>query len=256
MAAPAKSTPSHTALRVVPRGESERASVALLDADPDFAEAIPAGDRVIAAGVGLPVVALEAGTAWERPAEPDDAVASLVVSGFLLRTLRRYGRSTIEMYGPGDLIAPEALISDGATTWKVVDDSTIARLDQRFEIAARRWPALWRVTLQRSSERSERLAAHLAALQLSRVDDRVEAVLWQLADRFGRVTPEGVVLPMALTHQAIGHLAAAKRPTVSVALGQLAAEGRVVRLPDGGWLLRRAGFGLEAVAAERREATR
>lgn len=48
------------------------------------------------------------------------------------------------------------------------------------------------------------LAAHLP-----RVEDRLLLTLWMLAERCGRVTPEGIVLPLALSHEALGRLAAA-----------------------------------------------
>jgi hypothetical protein len=51
------------------------------------------------------------------------------------------------------------------------------------------------------------------------------------------VTPEGVVVPVALTHEMLGRLSGARRPTVSLALTELSATGAVQRLPEGGWLL-------------------
>ena len=248
-AAPAGMPHPKGALRAVTDAREERPSVSLIDADPDFAGVIPAADRALAEGVRLPLVELPA-QSWNGPENPT-AAGLLVLGGFVIRTLHRYGRESAELYGPGDLISSE-LPKDGTATWKGVHETSLVALDEHFEIAGRRWPALWRVTLERSCQRSERLAAHLAALQLSRVDERVEAVLWQLADRFGKVTTDGVVLPIRLTHQLLGFLTAAKRPTVSVALGELTSAGRVLRLADGGWLLRRPGFGQDEVGTERR----
>jgi hypothetical protein len=50
------------------------------------------------------------------------------------------------------------------------------------------------------------------------------------------VTPSGTVLPVALTHDALGECIGARRPTVSLALKELADRGALVRL-DEGWLL-------------------
>ena len=243
MAAPAPAT--HAAQSA--RGG---ASVSLLAADPEFASAVPAAERPLAGAVRLPLLKLPAG-GWDVPDGGASATGWLIAGGLLVRTLQCYGRASVEMHGAGDLLSiadPKA----GRATWSVVQDTSLIALDEDFELAARRWPALWRVVLARSSQRVERLTAHMAALQMSRVDERVEAVMWQLADRFGRVTPDGVVLPLRLTHQTLGFLTAAKRPTVSVALGELAARGRVSRRTDGGWLLRRPGFGLDDNGSERR----
>jgi CRP/FNR family transcriptional regulator, cyclic AMP receptor protein len=66
---------------------------------------------------------------------------------------------------------------------------------------------------------------------------RLLLTLWHLADRWGRVTPDGVVLRLPLTHQLLAQLTCLQRPTVSSALSQLAADGRLTRRTDGGWTL-------------------
>jgi hypothetical protein len=45
---------------------------------------------------------------------------------------------------------------------------------------------------------------HAAITQLPRVDRRVLALLWQLAERWGRVTPSGVEVRLELTHETLG----------------------------------------------------
>ena len=93
------------------------------------------------------------------------------------------------------------------------------------------------VLLDRASERAHRLAVTQAIAQLTGVERRLHALLWHLAARFGRVTPDGVVVPLALSHQRLGELIGARRPTVSTALGVLTREGSLRRREDGGWLL-------------------
>ena len=63
------------------------------------------------------------------------------------------------------------------------------------------------------------------------------ALFWHLAERWGRMTAEGVVMPLTLSHRLLGELVGARRPTVSAALGELAHEGRLVRRRSGDWLL-------------------
>jgi CRP-like cAMP-binding protein len=61
-------------------------------------------------------------------------------------------------------------------------------------------------------------------------------LLWHLADRWGYERSGGTALPLRLTHDVLADLVAARRPTVSRALSQL-AKAELVR-PDGhGWLL-------------------
>ena len=47
---------------------------------------------------------------------------------------------------------------------------------------------------------------------------------------------EGVCLPLALTHTVLADLVAARRPTVTTALTELARQGLIGPV-DGGWLL-------------------
>jgi hypothetical protein len=80
------------------------------------------------------------------------------------------------------------------------------------------------------------MAIMLAISNLTRVDERVVALMWHLADRWGHVTPEGVVVPVPLTHDMIGKLVGAHRPSVTSALGELGRQGTIERREDG-WLV-------------------
>ena len=46
---------------------------------------------------------------------------------------------------------------------------------------------------------------------------------------------------LPLTHEALGRLIGARRPTVTLALKVLDGQDRLERLPDGAWLLRDVG---------------
>ena len=78
----------------------------------------------------------------------------------------------------------------------------------------------------------------MAIAHVRHAESRLLLLLWHLAERWGRVTRDGVLLPMRLTHRTIGHLIGAQRPTVTLAVGQLVATG-AIRGPEagGGWLL-------------------
>ena len=100
------------------------------------------------------------------------------------------------------------------------------------------YPGLAATLLDRLSERSLRLATAQAISQLTGVDRRLQALFWHPGERWGRVSGDGVIVPLALTHRILGQLVGARRPTVSSALSELAARGELVRRPDGSWLLR------------------
>jgi hypothetical protein len=81
------------------------------------------------------------------------------------------------------------------------------------------------------------LAVNQAISQLNRVDRRLLTLFWHLAERWGRMTPGGVLIPLTLSHRMLSQLIGARRPTVSTALGELAREQRLRRVDDGTWLL-------------------
>jgi CRP/FNR family cyclic AMP-dependent transcriptional regulator len=60
--------------------------------------------------------------------------------------------------------------------------------------------------------------------------------MWELADRYGRVHPDGVHLRLPLTHDVFAELAAARRPSISTAFGRLSRSGRLDR-SDESWVL-------------------
>jgi hypothetical protein len=51
------------------------------------------------------------------------------------------------------------------------------------------------------------------------------------------MTPDGVMIPLTLSHRMLSQLVGARRPTVSTALAELAREKELRRLENGTWLL-------------------
>jgi hypothetical protein len=109
-------------------------------------------------------------------------------------------------------------------------------LGNDFLAALFRSPRLVEALCVRVGDQMQRLTAQLVICQLPRVDDRVLSMMWLLADAWGQVTPSGVRLPLALTHETLGALVGARRPTVTLALRKLGQQGAIVQ-QDSGWLL-------------------
>jgi CRP/FNR family transcriptional regulator, cyclic AMP receptor protein len=92
----------------------------------------------------------------------------------------------------------------------------------------------------RCADRAEAVAIQRSITAHVRVDVRVLAYLWHLADRFGVVVPGAVKLDIPLTHAVLARLVGARRPTVTTALqrllqlGYLRREGRAFVLVGDG----------------------
>lgn len=217
--------------------------VRLLDAIPDMALAVPECDRERARRMVLaPSVSSPMGP-FQPPDGHDQAhpFALMILDGALLSTARLGDRRASEIFGEGDsvsLLAPPALAAgDASVEWAVHQPLTVAVLDGRFRVAARRWPHLHDVIYAQLARQRRAAVAHMAMLHLPRVDERILTLFEHLSERWGVVTPDGVVVQLRLSHQVIGQLVGSRRPTVSLALTDLADRGELVRRADNAWLL-------------------
>jgi hypothetical protein len=213
----------------------------VLDEDPELGERLPAEDFDTARrALQARVVSVEPGR-W-RPEQTwtlDDhpTIGLLVLDGLITRQVSIAGRPSTELLGPGDTLRPwdqDAEIGVPVEVdWHVLQGARLAVLDQRFLLLAARWPRVMDNIAARGHRRSRWLAFQLAMKQIMRVDGRLLVLLWALSERWGVVTTRGVHLRLKLTHEALGRLVGARRPSVTTALGTLAAAGVLERVSDG-----------------------
>ena len=166
----------------------------------------------------------------------------LVLDGLITREVGLGGPACAELIGPGDLIRPwDVGVDDGPlpleVSWRVLEPTTIAVLGAPFGVLAAQWPALTAALVARATRRAQTLAVTQAIGCTTGVERRVLMLLWHLADRWGRVGPDGISVPLRLTHETIGRLIAARRPSVSSAMKKLEQQELVRRSDGHGWLL-------------------
>jgi CRP/FNR family transcriptional regulator, cyclic AMP receptor protein len=217
-------------------------SVGLLDADRGLARAVPEAERAAAwRALVAPAIWLETGAVdLERHQIPPMAFALLLVEGILSKEVTFHDRALIEILVEGDVLLPWEPEVDGLVARRhitVIEPVRLAVLDQRFVHGAARWPMLMLDIQRRLSDQEHRIAVHGAICQLPRVEQRIVAVLRHLAARIGRVSLLGTIVPLTLTHEALGKLIGARRSTVTLALKGLTSAGLVCRCPDGTWMI-------------------
>lgn len=222
-------------------------AVAILEADPDLAEGLSEAEREAALRhLVVPAVDVPPGP-WlpdELGRQAAGALGVLVLEGVLSRMVTLAGRTTGELLGVGDVLRPwedddPMPQVDFDVQWAVLEPAQLAVLDRRFVASAVRWPSLVAEVSHRAVRRSRGLSLQLALGQIPRVDGRLLLLFWRLAERWGRMTPDGIAVPLKLTHETLGALVAARRPSVTSALGRLSESG-LLRRADAGWLLDRA----------------
>lgn len=208
--------------------------VRVLELDPDIGLAIGEADlarareTLAARSYELPP------GAWEisAPAHERAAYGLLVTSGVLALRTSIADRATLELVGPGDLLQPWVQLGSETSApptagWRVLERSRILLLDQDFASAAAQWPGIASALMHRLVVRGRRLCYQLAVNTAPQVEQRLLYSLWSLADRWGRVTDQGTLLELRLTHQQLAELVAAQRPSVSAALSRLREERRI-----------------------------
>ena len=214
--------------------------VPLLDSRLEFTRYLSADEVAEVANIALPVVTVEPGDLdLVELLTGRSAFGATVLEGMVMNSLRIGDQVGVQLLGPGDVLVAR---SDFLPEWLADRESECAgsvRLGlfgSELLAAAYRWPRVLQGLYGCIGDQIQRLTAQLVICQLPRVDDRVLAMLWLLSESWGHVTPSGIRLPLTLTHETLGALVGAARPTVTLALGKLADDGAIVH-QDSGWLL-------------------
>jgi CRP/FNR family transcriptional regulator, cyclic AMP receptor protein len=214
--------------------------VPLLDARLELTRHLTSDERAELASVGLPVITLEPG--------PHDLAALLarhnafgatVLDGIVMTSLKIGEQAGIQLLGPGALLIPDTDVLPEWITEAEIRTTQSVRLGlfgNDLLAAAYRWPRVIIGLYACLGEQLQRLTAQMVICQLPRVDERVVAIMWLLAESWGQVTTSGVRLPLTLTHETLGALIGARRPTVTLALRKLTERGAIIH-QDSGWLL-------------------
>jgi CRP/FNR family cyclic AMP-dependent transcriptional regulator len=220
--------------------------VRVLDIDPDLGSNL-APDRFEQAKQALVARVEEVPRgAWEldvnRGPDANGGIGLLILEGVVVRRLSLSHRSCAELLGPGDLLRPTQdgfgeLLAPFSVAFRVIEPLLLAHLDARFVGRSARFPEMTGELISRALDRSRLLARMLAVAQLPRVDTRLLIAMWHLSERWGTVRPEGRVLPSFLSHELLGWIVGARRPSVTTALGTLGQRELVMRQDDGTWLL-------------------
>jgi CRP/FNR family cyclic AMP-dependent transcriptional regulator len=221
------------------------AVISLVDANPDLADLLDEQSLERARREALARIQRLSPGEWDVAAAHEPAEhhrGFLIFEGLLSRTVNVLGRHCVELIGPGDVMRPWSWDEEGSHVraevgWTVLEPSRLAVLDHQLVLRIVPWPQLGLELFNRGTRRAHHLAVALAISHHHRVGDRLLLTLWHLAERWGRVHPDGIVVPLPLGHQRLADLIGAQRQSVTTAMGGLTRDGVVSRRENGDWVL-------------------
>jgi CRP/FNR family transcriptional regulator len=137
---------------------------------------------------------------------------------------------TLDIRKGGDLLGESVLLEEseypvGATC---LEPTLTCGIDRKvFESMVVRYPTVGLVVIRNLSRRIEQLSGKVGALSEPNLDDRLYAVLVNVAREVGTRTYGGWTIAFPLTHEDIGFLVGAHRVSVTRALGKLRDMGKI-----------------------------
>ncbi len=226
----------------------QRGVTVLLDEDPDLGAGLPETEFEAARRRSTAAVIEVDPPNWDtsgiRAQAQPGWLGLMMLDGLLLRRVQVGKRPACEIFGRGDLLRP--FDTDGeydplpiSVSWLVLRPCRMAVLDTAFVLRTARWPVINSRIVGRVAARARYLALTQAVTHLPRAHARLLLLFWLLAERWGRVGPQGVHVTLPVTHDVLAMLVGAQRPTVTLALQRLSRADLVRREPPDRWLLTR-----------------
>jgi CRP/FNR family cyclic AMP-dependent transcriptional regulator len=220
-------------------------AISIVDADPELADLLQPREVERARREAVTRVRHLSEGEWDVAGalEPDvHHRGFMIVDGLMSREVDVLGRRCVELIGPGDVMRPWSWDDEGSHVraevgWMVLEPTKLAVLDHELVLRIVPWPQLGVELFNRGTRRAHHLAVALAIAHHPRVEDRILLTLWHLAERWGKVHADGIVVPLPLGHQRLADLVGAHRPSVTTALGNLGRACRLGRRDNGDWVL-------------------
>ena len=161
--------------------------------------------------------------------EPGDQMYVIVEGKVKLGQTSSDGReSLLGVLGPGEMFGELSLFDPGlrTSTATALTDSIVLALgnDQLRPWLSGR-PEVAAALLQALARRIRRTNEAMADLVFSDVPGRVAKALMELGEKFGEITPDGLLVTHDMTQEELAQLVGASRETVNKALADFAQRG-------------------------------
>jgi len=142
------------------------------------------------------------------------------------------GEVLVDIRKAGDFLG-ETFLSDDAEyplTAECMEESLLCGFTKaRFERLVTDNPNIGLQIIRNMSDRISWLTSRASSTSATHLEERLHAVLTDLAHEHGTITEKGLLIQFPLTHEELGFLVGAHRVSVTKALKALRESGRVIR---------------------------
>lgn len=132
------------------------------------------------------------------------------------------------VFSEGDFFGERSLFGGQKTAYSVEALETVkicSLTKDRFHDLLRAYPEIAVKIIEELEERIARMESSLQSIGVRSVDSRISALLLELANRYGKAVPEGVLIRLPLSREGMANYLGVARETVSRKLGQMENEG-------------------------------
>ncbi len=165
------------------------------------------------------------------PQDSADSVYVVADGRVRLVTITPEGKEAIlAIFEPGDLFGELALFDAEPReeyAEAVIPSKVIAIPREAVDQVLSRNPALMLGITKLIGWRRKKLERRLKSLLFRSNRERLTSLLWELTERYGRSTREGLLIDIKLSHQDLASLIGVTRESVTLALGELQSEGTI-----------------------------
>jgi CRP-like cAMP-binding protein len=138
---------------------------------------------------------------------------------------------TLDIRKAGDFIGENMFSEEGhypVSAYCLEDTLTCGFSRSQFEQLVLQYPKVGLQIIKSLSERITWLTQRVGSLAVTNIEDRLYRVLTSVAKEHGTISPQGTVIQFPLTHEDLSFLTGAHRVSITRAMKELKAAGKIM----------------------------
>jgi CRP-like cAMP-binding protein len=138
---------------------------------------------------------------------------------------------TLDIRKAGDFIGENMFSEEGhypVSAYCLEDTLTCGFSRSQFEQLVLQYPKVGLQIIKSLSERITWLTSRVGSLAVTNIEDRLYRVLTSVAKEHGTISPQGTIIQFPLTHEDLSFLTGAHRVSITRAMKELKAAGKII----------------------------